>query len=271
MLGYPPDSHLLRDLQLSFDHVDDGPSRAWMPIVPEICGDDGTVRIGALTTLVDVVGGGLAARAAHPNWIATADLTVHLFAPARAGRVEALARTVRAGRTTVVLEVDLRDDERDVGIATMSFSALPRRDSNPDIAVAMQPGPTTMADAASRIAAPLCDLAGIEIVDAAAGVVELPVLDWAKNSMGALQGGVVGLVVEMATEAAARAATGRSLAVTDIQCSYLAFGKVGPLRTRTDVLACDDGHVVTRVELIDDGAESRRMTVARAVATESLR
>ena len=51
-----------------------------MPVVPELCGDDGAVRAGALATLVDVIGGGLAATTAHPNWIATADLTLHLTA-----------------------------------------------------------------------------------------------------------------------------------------------------------------------------------------------
>ena len=42
MTAYPPDRHLLRDLQLSFDHSDGVlGSRAWMPVVPELCGDDG--------------------------------------------------------------------------------------------------------------------------------------------------------------------------------------------------------------------------------------
>src|SRR2546423_14466465 len=83
---YPPDEHMLRDLRFTFEHSPDGrTSRAWFPIVPEVCTDRGTARVGALATLVDVIGGGLAATAAQPNWIATADLTLHVVAGGRPG------------------------------------------------------------------------------------------------------------------------------------------------------------------------------------------
>ena len=121
MTMYPPDEHLLRDLRLSFDHSADGrTSRAWLPIVPELCTDRETARAGALATLVDVIGGGLAATAAQPHWIATADLTLHLVTAARPGSVvEARAEILRAGRTTLVMEVALGDDAD-------ATSALPR-------------------------------------------------------------------------------------------------------------------------------------------------
>src|SRR5436190_6645851 len=106
---YPPDRHLLRDLRLEFDHSDATSSKAWMPVVPELCASDGSVRAGALATLVDVIGGGLAATVAHPDWIATADLTLHLVGATTQGSVEARARVVHAGRTTVVIEVALHD------------------------------------------------------------------------------------------------------------------------------------------------------------------
>ena len=55
------------------------------------------------------VGGGLAARAAQPDWIATADLTLHVAGAVTEGAVEARARVAHAGRTTVVIEVRLLD------------------------------------------------------------------------------------------------------------------------------------------------------------------
>jgi hypothetical protein len=55
-----------------------------------------------------------------------------------------------------------------------------------------------------------------------------------------------------------------------LQLTYLSFGKVGPLRTRTDVLAVGAGRGTARVTLTDDGAEARRMTSARVVATRTL-
>jgi uncharacterized protein (TIGR00369 family) len=281
MTTYPPERHLLRDLQLTFDHSSASTSRAWMPVVPEICGADGAVRAGVLTTLVDVIGGGLAATAAHPNWIATADLTLHLTAAATSGEVEARAHLLRAGRTTLVLEVTLHNngatgdnqptgDGRPIGIATMSFAVLPRRDTNPDVTEVRPEGPSTMALESSALAGPLLELVGIEVVDAAAGVVELPVREWAMNSMGALQGGIVGAVVEAAAEVALQSATGRPVVVTDVQLTYLAFGKVGPLRTRVDVIERTATHAVARVELVDAGVGGRQLALARAVATRSL-
>src|SRR5215472_3866755 len=136
MTAYPPTEHMLRDLRFTFEHDTDGQrSWAWMPVVPEICTDLGHARAGALATLVDVIGGGLAASAAAPSWIATADLTLHVVGGAAPGSVvEARGTVLRAGRTTVVIEVGLRDDGgRSIGIATMSFSVLPRRDTNPQV------------------------------------------------------------------------------------------------------------------------------------------
>jgi uncharacterized protein (TIGR00369 family) len=272
MTAYPPDRHLLRALRVSFDHADDG-SRAWLPVVPELCAHDGSVRAGALTVLVDVIGGGLAAATARPDWIATADLTLHLTGAATTGVVEARAQVLRAGRTTVVLQVELFSAGNAIGLATMSFSVLPRRETNPAIEVVNTGGPTTMASAHSRLDAPLFECIGIETIDAARGIVELPVREWATNSMGALQGGVVGAVVEAATLAALIDPIDRSappLVVTDLQLTYLSFGRVGPLRTESQVLAHGRDHGVVRVSLYDTGAESRQMTVARAVATRPL-
>ncbi len=270
--AYPPDRHLLRDLRLEFQHADDSTSRAWMPVVPELCADDGSVRAGALATLVDVIGGGLAATAAQPDWIATADLTLHVVGAATRGAVQADARVVHAGRTTVVIEVELHDDTKhEIGLATMSFARLPRRDENPDIRGSMSAGPSTMALPTSRLHAPLVDMLGARVIDAARGELEVPVGEWSLNSLGAMQGGAVAIVIDAAAEAAVRAATSEPLVVTDIQITYLALGRVGPIRTRVDVLGTSAGQARARVELVDAGSQSRVTTLARVVATSSLR
>src|SRR5690606_36812563 len=137
------------------------------------CTDQGHTRIGALATLVDVIGGGLAAATAQPDWIATADLTVHLVAGAAPGSVvEARAEVLRAGRTTIVMEVALVDDAtRDLGIATMSFSVLPGRATNPDMSEVRAAGPTTLALPISGLTQPLPAVLGAELREARAGVV----------------------------------------------------------------------------------------------------
>lgn len=257
-----------------------------MAVVEELCGDDGALRAGSLTTLVDVIGGGLAAVTARPDWIATADLTLHVLraaTPETTSSVEARAQVLRAGRTTVVLEVDVVDVvERRVALATMSFAVLPRRADNPDVDAlrAAGDGPASgtppAAAGASRLGPgalerPYLDRLGVRVVDRAGGVVEVPVTDWSRNSMGAFQGGAVGAVLEAAAEAAARTATGRELVVTDLHTTYLSFGRVGPLRTRARVLAAAPHRAVTCVDLVDTGSGSRLMAVGRAVATEPLR
>jgi uncharacterized protein (TIGR00369 family) len=242
-----------------------------MPVAPELAAADGAVRAGALATLVDVIGGGLAAATAHPGWIATADLTLHLVRAAITGSVEARARVVHAGRTTVVIEVGLHEaGGPEIGIATMSFAVLSRRDNNPDI-TSMASGPSTMALSGSRLHAPLLDELGVRIVDAGRGELDVPVADWSRNSFGAMQGGAVATVVDAAAAAAAQAAAGQQLTVTDIQLTYLALAKVGPLRTRVEILGSVPGAVTARVEVIDTGADSRVTSVARVVATSSLR
>jgi uncharacterized protein (TIGR00369 family) len=271
-MDYPPAQHLLRDLRLSFEHDENGrSSRAWMPVVPELCTDHGQSRAGALGTLVDVIGGGLAADAAHPDWIATADLTLHVVRGAPPGStVEARAHVLRAGRTTVVIEVALLADARDIGLATMSFSVLPRRDTNPDTPAMRTPGPTTMAIETSGLRAPLPDALGLRVLDAAAGVVEVPITDWTLNSMGAMQGGVVTMVADAAAECAVREATGEPLVVTDLHVTYLGFGRVGPVRTSVEVLAASPTHATARVDIVDSGAEERTMTLVSAAATREL-
>jgi uncharacterized protein (TIGR00369 family) len=273
--NYPPDRHLLRDLRLTFERGDNGDaqtSRAWLPVVPEVCTHDGSVRAGALATLVDVIGGGLAAQVAHPGWIATADLTLHVVGAATSGAIEARARVSHAGRTTVVIEVDLYDDTGTrFGIATMSFAVLPRRDENPDITTSMSSGPSTMALPTSGMQASMLDELEVRVVDAARGELEAPVGEWSLNSLGAMQGGAVATVVDAAAESAASTHAGTPLVVTDIQLTYLALARVGPMRTRVDVLGTAPGAVTTHVETVDTGSGSRVTSLARVVATTSLR
>jgi uncharacterized protein (TIGR00369 family) len=183
--------------------------------------------------------------------------------------VEARGAVLRAGRTTVVIEVALVDDaERDIGLATMSFAVLPRRDTNPD-ADHVREGPTTMATRESRLRRPLLEELGVRVRDVELGIIEVPVAEWSLNSMGAMQGGVVATVADVAAEAALRSATDEPLVVTDLYVTYLGFGRVGPVVTAVEVLGTGPGHGAARVELVDSGAENRQMTVVHAVATRS--
>jgi uncharacterized protein (TIGR00369 family) len=68
----------------------------------------GYVHAGVVTTLADHTAGG-AARAAIPPGkdVLTLELKINFLLPGRGGRLEALGRTLRAGRRIVVSEVEV--------------------------------------------------------------------------------------------------------------------------------------------------------------------
>ena len=115
----------------------------------------------------------------------------------------------------------------------MSFAVLPRRDTNPEIE-RIRDSPTTMATPQSRLARPLLDELGVEVRDAARGVIDVPVIDWSRNSMGAMQGGVVATVAEVAAETGTARGDGRAARRQrppgDVP--RLRPGRAGPVRRR---------------------------------------
>jgi uncharacterized protein (TIGR00369 family) len=96
--------------------------------------------------------------------------------------------------------------------------------------------------------------------------VSMPVGEYLVNSFGAVQGGVIALLGDVAGSEALGAAQGpggQPALVTDLQVAYLALGRVGPMVSRARVL--DDGSDGSRgsavIELFDQGADERLTTV----------
>lgn len=279
---YPPPGHLLGDLGMEAELTTTETAWVRTRATPFVTTADGGVRAGVLATLVDVVGGAIAARVLHPDWLATADLTVQRIGPVTGPQVEARGSVLRRGRTTLVIEalvVAVDEDGRTVEVrgrpadpvawASMTFAVLPARDPAPK--VTMPAGlPSRWAFTGGGLRAPIHDVVGIEVVDAAAGRVSVEVLPYVHNSFGALQGGVIGMLVEAAGAEAigsARGGGGSDVVVTDLQIAYLALGRVGPVVTSARVLEPGaDGRCSAVVELRDSGAEDRLMTVANVVA-----
>jgi uncharacterized protein (TIGR00369 family) len=268
---YPPPQHMLRDLALEFEHGDDGASRAWLPIDERVCTPQGHLRTGMLATAVDAIGGGMAAMAAAPEgWIATADLTLHVVAPIDGSRLEIRGQVARAGRTTIVLSADVVDATASasgappLALATMTFSVLERRDSNPVVTRRAdgEPAVRQMMEGDGRgFAIDAYDALGF--VTRAPGVVELELVPYVGNSLGALNGGVLGALAD----AAAASAMGDGFETVDLQMYYLALAKQGPVRARAEVVARGDAWGTAAVEIVDVGAE-RRTTVVTATAVQ---
>jgi uncharacterized protein (TIGR00369 family) len=263
--AYPPERHLLRELRLEAEHRPDGTSTAWIPMTPEVQTPSGTPEMGAVTTLVDALGGGMAIPAVLPNWIATADLALHLLPGPAGDAVEARGQVARAGQTTVVLEVELFDVPGGAarGLATMTFSVIERQVEAPvwerDTGTVTR---TSMALPESGFDGHIHDVLGIEVVDASAGVVEMPIGGFALNSFGAVQGGAFGALAGAAAEAALREAFGAPVEAVDLHLTYLELGRVGPLRTATTVLRSSPSEGAARVEIVDAGTDDLLTTWA---------
>jgi acyl-coenzyme A thioesterase PaaI-like protein len=97
---YPPAQHLLRDLDFEATVADRWRHRAtYRP-----AGEGATV-LGGLLTVVDVLAGTVCMRAIDPDWMATSGMTFHLRGSLSSGALVVDASLLRAGRTTVTIEV----------------------------------------------------------------------------------------------------------------------------------------------------------------------
>jgi uncharacterized protein (TIGR00369 family) len=279
---------LLADLSMQAEVTSESSARVRIPVTPQIIGPDRGVRAGILAVLVDVVGGSAVLRSLVPDWMATADLIVQVVQPAVGPYVEARATLLRRGRTTLVVEalVFNVDDDRVtsdgsidsgepgplVAWATMTFAVLPSNGRAVPESIFSEL-PHQWALTGPGLDGPIDQVLGISVDDAAAGRISLPVHEYLHNSFGAVQGGVMAMLGEVAAAEMLRSADpeGRIPVVTDLQVAYLALGKVGPIVTRTTLL--DDGTGATGanavVELIDLGASERLTTVINVRAAHA--
>lgn len=279
---------LLGDLDMQAAVTSESSARVRIPVTPEITGPDRGVRAGVLAVLVDVVGGSAVLRSLVPDWMATADLTLQVVQPAVGPYVEARATLLRRGRTTLVVEAlvfDVDDDRVSSGgpidsdepgplvaWATMTFAVLPA-DGRAVPESIFSDLPHEWALTGPGLDGPIDQVLGISVDDASAGRISLPVHEYLHNSFGAVQGGVMAILGEVAAAQMLGSLDpdGRAPVVTDLQVVYLALGRVGPIVSRTRLL--DDGTGATAgnavVELIDVGAGERLTTVVNVRAAPS--
>ena len=270
---YPPLHHMLRDLLISVEFQEKTRCVVRAPVVPEICTDRGGVHVGVVATLVDVLGATLAIRALYPDWIATAGLSIYIIRPAKSGTVVASGTVIRAGQSINVIDVDISEELSDsthpstsIGAAIMTFSRLPRRKDTIEVEADSVNG-INFALERSGLSRRYLDEVGLRILDETAGVIEIKMTDYVRNSFGAIQGGIVALLADVAGQCAARAATGQPLITKDITVHYLSQGRVGPFRTRARMLRKTGDTALTRVEVVDTGANNRLLMVGMNTAT----
>lgn len=262
---YPPDDHMLRDLRLWIERGEAG-ARSGLEVVAEMLGDRGQLRAGILGILIDAAGGELAVRTALPSWVATSDMVYHVLRPAGPGPLEARPTLLRQTRSTLVFEVDVSDAGGPVALATMTFALLEAKTEVQRMGAGRTEPRTEFYFEHSRLRSPFLEAIGARVIDEEQGVVELSLVPYVENSLGALQGGAVAALLDLAAEGAARAATGEPCVSVDLAINYLALGKVGPIRSQARVLRRDPAGALVRVELRDAGADDRLLTVATVTA-----
>lgn len=266
--AYPPPVHVLRDLGLDVEVRHGGVTRGRLA-----ARGGGQLPLGVVSTAVDVLAGAVCARAISPDWMATSVLSLHLGDVDPDVELVLDAMVLRAGRSTVTVEVELRQ-QLTVGTAVLTFSRLPRRESTlvlPD--TGGRPGDRYgfggLSEGSGRMGAGVggFDTAiGCRVVPGDPGRTETEILPYVRNSFGAVNGGVVAAVAD----AAARSVVGDAgrWRTVDLTVSFLGQGRVGPMVTSSRLLRTGGSSRSVRVEVRDDGqiddtGRARLMVVAQ--------
>jgi acyl-coenzyme A thioesterase PaaI-like protein len=225
----------------------------------------GVVRASVLSFVVDVVAG-IPLDQDAGVWTLTSDMSVRMRLMTAPERVDATSTILRRGRRSATSLVELRTDEG-VPIATgaIGFTKVPRKATDPPKPnVPVGQIPLIFRDP-SPLDRPLRDAAGIEVIDAAEGIVQVEITSDLRNPAGTLQGAMVALVAEAAAEDLVATRFESPVVVTDLDLRYLRKTEIGPVRTRSTLLGTGPDASV-QVELIDLSTdEITTLVYARAV------
>ena len=100
--------------------------RLRMPFREELTRFNATLHGGAIMSLADAAGVIRASLDARGELAGTMHFSINFLRPVAAGHLDAIARTVHSGRTSLVLETMLEDAEgRPVGLVTQTQAVSP--------------------------------------------------------------------------------------------------------------------------------------------------
>ncbi|HET6951781.1 MAG TPA: PaaI family thioesterase [Acidimicrobiales bacterium] len=210
----------------------------------------GVVRASVLAYLVDAAAG-IPIDDDPDVWTLTTDMTVRMRPAPAPARIGAASRVLRRGRRSVTCAVELTT-ERGAHLATgaIGFARVARKASDPPKPVLTPDGMVELFGTIDPIDRPVREAAGIEVVDPAAGVVQVELTPELRNPAGTLQGAMVALVAEAAAEDLVSTRFGVAAVVTDLDLRYLAQTRAGPVRTTSRLLG-DGPDAPIEVALVD--------------------
>jgi acyl-coenzyme A thioesterase PaaI-like protein len=207
------------------------------------------LRTSILATWADMLGGTMTMRAITPRVPVTLELDVQLYRPApSAGRLQAIGRVAKAGRSVIVIEVDFLDERGETfAFSGSSFMAAP--DSSVTLPL---PASIDRPPREPTMTLPLADRAGCKREQP--GTAVLPRTEDGLNGVGTIHGGLLALAAE---EAVLSLAPGETLSSLGLR--YLQPVRVGPAVATATISAG-----LGRVELRDSGREERLAVTATA-------
>lgn len=226
----------------------------------------GILRASVISFAVDVVAGILIDR--DPDaWAFTTDMSIRMRPVQASDRLVARNTVLREGRRSVTCSVSVTSlsDGSQVASGALGFARVPRKPEDPPkVTLSPEQAPAHFTEFAG-LNGPLRDEAGIQVIDAAQGIVEMAVTPGVVNPAGTLQGAMVALLAEAATEDFVASRIGAPVIVTDLDLRYLGKALVGPVRSRVQPLG-DEPDAGVRVELVDTSTDQiTTLVYARAV------
>jgi acyl-coenzyme A thioesterase PaaI-like protein len=184
-------------------------------------------------------------------WTLTSDLSVRMRPIPAPEWIETRTTILRRGLRSAAAMVDLVDEQGDlVATGAIGFTKVRRREGDPPKPPIPLDRITEMFDGSSSLTHPLREEAGIRVLDAMTGSVEMPLTPAVRNPAGTLQGAMVALLAEAAAEEMASARFDVPAVVTDLDLRYLAQTGAGPVRTHCRLLG-EGLHAPMEVELFD--------------------
>jgi len=188
----------------------------------------GQVRPSVLMLIADITAGMIGEKEDPECWHFTTDFQLRTASVPLPDHIDVTAEVLRAGATTLTCECQLTTPSgAQVGYAQIGFGRFLQRPGDPAKHIHDPPRPdlTGLPD----IDRPLAELAGVQVVDASAGHVEVELTSQLLNPAGIMQGAMVTLVGEVGAETLAEHEFGSPHAVADIDIRYLLGGKIGPV------------------------------------------
>lgn len=256
---YPPDHHLLRDLRVRSEWINDDECIFTAPVVPEICLPNGDLRLGPLFAVVDVALVATAIDFAEDDWCGTLDLAIRMRQPVVEGPLVLNCQVMRIGGTLITTQADIYDGQGSATGGTLAGRAIAtsrRMPRNPEYNDSL-PEP-------KMVGAPkFWGIEGsgftrdvheqLDLVEIRPGVIELVKTPYVTNSFGTVNGGTTGILIC----AAAESALGEEFVATDFEARYIGQAKEGPVQTMTEVIRVGRDHAVVDVTVMDMGRERR--------------